>query len=133
MDGAQKSSVRMPQVTPRDLIGLARDPDAVIAQVLLGLAQRTEPCETSMSDIMKALLDAPRPEPAEDKPPHVHKEPRLMYRVREVSEMTGISRSNIYVLMRAGRLPWVKLGRATRVRARDLEAFIEGLPTEPWR
>ena len=56
--------------------------------------------------------------------------PRLLYRVSEVAQMAGISRSNAYALIASGELPSVKIGGAVRVRAEDLAAWIADLETE---
>ena len=104
MNAARKTSNQEGLVTPRDLVKLASDPDAVIAKVLLSLAQQSEPnTESSLEDIVKAVFNTPRSEPVEDRPvPQVPKEPRLMYRVSEVSESLGIFRTVIYQLIQSG-------------------------------
>lgn len=53
--------------------------------------------------------------------------PRLLYRASEVATMTGLSPSKVYALMACGDLPTVKIGTAVRVRASDLEDWLEAL------
>lgn len=50
---------------------------------------------------------------------------RELYTVAEVRQITGLSAARIYVLMRNGILPCVRIGRQRRVSRRALEAFIE--------
>jgi len=45
----------------------------------------------------------------------------LLLRVAEAAEMLAISRSTLYQLVAAGRVPVVRLGRAVRVPRRELE------------
>lgn len=40
----------------------------------------------------------------------------------------GCSRSLVYVEHRAGRLPFTKLGRATRIKLEDEQAWRDSLP-----
>jgi excisionase family DNA binding protein len=49
--------------------------------------------------------------------------PALMT-VPEVLQRLNVSRSALYALVRAGALPLVKLGNATRFDPADVEAFI---------
>ena len=50
---------------------------------------------------------------------------RELYTVAEVQQITGLSATRIYVLMRKDILPCVQIGRQRRVSRRALEAFIE--------
>ncbi|HKS69072.1 MAG TPA: helix-turn-helix domain-containing protein [Ktedonobacterales bacterium] len=50
---------------------------------------------------------------------------RLLLRPEEVAAILGLGRSTIYELLRAGELPTVHIGRATRIPARDLHRWIE--------
>lgn len=52
---------------------------------------------------------------------------RLLYRVREVAVVLGLSRTKTYELVRSGRLPSVKIDGARRVRGQDVVAYVEGL------
>jgi excisionase family DNA binding protein len=52
---------------------------------------------------------------------------RLLYRVNEVAEVLGYSRSTVYELLKSGALPSVGYGRSRRVRSMDLEAFVVAL------
>ena len=53
---------------------------------------------------------------------------RLLLRVSECAELTGLPRSTIYVLLASGQLPSIKIGRARRIRTQDLLAWIESKP-----
>ncbi len=50
---------------------------------------------------------------------------RLLLRVPEVAQMTGLADSYVWRLIQRGELPVVKIGRATRIRHDDLDRFIE--------
>ncbi|HUY91823.1 MAG TPA: helix-turn-helix domain-containing protein [Pirellulales bacterium] len=45
--------------------------------------------------------------------------------VAEVAAYLGVSRSKVYLLMDAGELRWVKIGKSRRVRWEDVERMIE--------
>jgi excisionase family DNA binding protein len=49
---------------------------------------------------------------------------RVLYTAAEVATMTGLSRGFIYGAMQRGELPTVRLGRAVRIHADALDAFI---------
>ena len=49
---------------------------------------------------------------------------KLLYRVPEVVEATGYSRSLVYVAISAGELKVVRKGRTVRITAEDLKAWI---------
>jgi excisionase family DNA binding protein len=55
---------------------------------------------------------------------------KLAYSVGEVSKLVGISRSAIYLALRAKELRAVKCGRKMLVLARDLNEWLEKLPTK---
>ena len=42
----------------------------------------------------------------------------------EVAEILKVSRSFVYLLMKRGDIPTVRIGNAVRVRAKDLERYI---------
>lgn len=51
---------------------------------------------------------------------------RLMVSPAEVAEMVGVHRETVYLWIKEGRLPAVKLTRRiTRIRVSDVEAMIE--------
>lgn len=52
---------------------------------------------------------------------------RLLLTPEEVAERLALGRSTIYELMRAGRIPSVKIGGSRRVTVRALEAFVADL------
>ena len=56
---------------------------------------------------------------------------KLLLEVTEVAELTGLSRSHLYVEMGAGRLKYVKAGRRRLVRVGDLEAYVAALSSQP--
>ncbi len=43
----------------------------------------------------------------------------------DVAALMGVKRSTIYELARTGRLPYVKIGRATRFLRTDLERWLD--------
>lgn len=56
--------------------------------------------------------------------------PRHLYKVPEAMRLLSMSRSVIYEQMRAGRLQFVKLGRATLIPAVAITHYVEMLLTE---
>jgi excisionase family DNA binding protein len=48
----------------------------------------------------------------------------------EASRLLGISRSQFHLLVAAGRIPRLKIGRSARYRRADLLAFTERLAAE---
>jgi len=50
----------------------------------------------------------------------------LLLSVTRAAEVLGVSRSTLYQLVAAGRVPVVRLGRAVRVPRRELERLAEG-------
>ena len=52
---------------------------------------------------------------------------RLLLRVDEAARVLGVSRATLYRLVAAGRLRAVRVGRATRIPARELERFVREL------
>ncbi len=52
---------------------------------------------------------------------------KLLYKVNEIAELTGLSRTVSYELMRSGQLESVNIGMARRVPAEALTAFVEHL------
>ena len=53
--------------------------------------------------------------------------PRLAYSIPEACRSLSISRSKLYELVKAGRLPLVKIGTRTVIRHEALVAFLDGL------
>ncbi|RHP46878.1 helix-turn-helix domain-containing protein [Clostridium sp. AF32-12BH] len=54
----------------------------------------------------------------------MNKEEKLLYTVKEVSQLLGINVHLVYDLIKAGLLPAMKLG-SLKVRKESLEAFVE--------
>ena len=52
--------------------------------------------------------------------------PMLMNAI-ETAQLLGLSRSSVYELMNAGRLPSVRIGASRRIRHTDLVDFVNGL------
>ncbi|HUV26563.1 MAG TPA: helix-turn-helix domain-containing protein [Anaerolineales bacterium] len=50
--------------------------------------------------------------------------PRLLT-ASEVASILGLGLSTIYLLIRRNELPCIRFGRAVRVRAEDMEKFID--------
>jgi excisionase family DNA binding protein len=51
-----------------------------------------------------------------------------LYNIAEVAERLGMSKDTITTWIKAGRLKASRIGRFWRIRARDLEAFIDHPP-----
>ncbi|MBB3407955.1 excisionase family DNA binding protein [Rhizobium sp. BK316] len=51
--------------------------------------------------------------------------PRILLNIRQVTEATGISRASIYRQVKAGQLPFVKVGSRTLFRPQDLQSFVD--------
>ncbi|MCC5828287.1 MAG: helix-turn-helix domain-containing protein [Phycisphaeraceae bacterium] len=45
--------------------------------------------------------------------------------VLEVARLLNVGRTSVFKLIKLGRLRTVKLGRSTRIRPEDVQAFIE--------
>ncbi|MHB8283996.1 MAG: helix-turn-helix domain-containing protein [Caulobacteraceae bacterium] len=50
---------------------------------------------------------------------------RLTYRITEVIDTLGVSRSKVFDMIRDGELPVIKLGGCTLIRREVLEALLE--------
>lgn len=50
----------------------------------------------------------------------------ISVRIPEAVRMTGLSRSRIYELMRAGEIRYSKVGRSTLILVDSLRSFVEG-------
>ena len=54
---------------------------------------------------------------------------RVMLTIAEVASELGCGRNLVYRLLATGRLPSVLVGgRLRRIRRRDLDAYVDGLP-----
>ena len=49
----------------------------------------------------------------------------ITVRIPEACRMTGIGRSKLYALIKAGDIPTIKVGSMTLVPVRGLEGFLE--------
>jgi excisionase family DNA binding protein len=49
---------------------------------------------------------------------------KLLLTVTEASQVLAISRSKLYELLNSGHLPSVHIGRARRIRMKDVEDFV---------
>src|SRR5436305_959395 len=56
---------------------------------------------------------------------------RLTYSIAEAVELTGLSLATVQRHLRDGRLPSVLVGRRRLIPARELEAFVTGVPDTP--
>lgn len=50
---------------------------------------------------------------------------RLYYRVRELCDLTGLSKSKVFQLLRAGKLEGVKIDGTLLITAASIERFLE--------
>lgn len=48
--------------------------------------------------------------------------------IRQAVDMSGLSRSSIYLAMKAGKLPAKKCGRRTLILVEDLKSYVLSLP-----
>lgn len=58
---------------------------------------------------------------------------RLTLRVDEAARALGVSRTTLYVLMRSGAVPVVRIGRAVRISTIALDRFVseQSVPRSP--
>ncbi|MGW5394752.1 helix-turn-helix domain-containing protein [Streptomyces sp. NPDC003952] len=56
---------------------------------------------------------------------------RVLCTVEVAAELLSLGRSTVYELMASGLLPFVKLGRARRIRRADIDKFAAQLPSQP--
>ncbi|ABW14892.1 DNA binding domain, excisionase family [Parafrankia sp. EAN1pec] len=52
---------------------------------------------------------------------------KLLLTPAEAAELLGVGRTTIYELMNSGDIPSVRIGRARRIPAADLVAFVDRL------
>ncbi len=50
---------------------------------------------------------------------------RLAYTVQEAAIMLSLSRSLVYELINAGKIETIKIGRARRITAKQLEVYLQ--------
>ena len=56
--------------------------------------------------------------------------PKLLLRVGDAAEALSLSRAKVYELINSGALPSVRLDGARRIKAADLESFVNSLGKE---
>lgn len=49
----------------------------------------------------------------------------ISYSVREAARIIGLGKTSVYQLIKAGRLPIVKIGERTLIRRCDLEELLD--------
>lgn len=52
---------------------------------------------------------------------------KLLYKIPEVASYLSLSRTTVYELVRAGKLPSVRVGGSRRVLGQDLRHFVDSL------
>lgn len=57
-------------------------------------------------------------------------EEKKLYTIKEVSELVGISESEIIRMIMIRKLPAIRVGRAIRIKEDDLEIFLNGFLSE---
>jgi excisionase family DNA binding protein len=62
--------------------------------------------------------------PAGDRPVLAVAEPPLLLRAEEAARLLGLGRSTVFMLLAAGELPAVRIGRSVRVSRTAVERFI---------
>jgi excisionase family DNA binding protein len=55
---------------------------------------------------------------------------RILFTVAEASELLGIGKTKLYELMSEGAVKSVRIGRARRIRYRDLVEFARDLDSD---
>jgi len=53
--------------------------------------------------------------------------PRLLLKIEEAGTVLGVGRTKIFELVAGGQLESVRIGRARRIPAESLVAFVEGI------
>lgn len=78
----------------------------------------TEPDQlaAALAQLLRAAATA-QPDPAVNV--------RVMLTVEQAAERLAVSRSHVYGMLRDGKLRGVKLGRARRIAASEIDALIE--------
>lgn len=61
-----------------------------------------------------------------DEPAHIPFKERLTCSVSDATNATGLSRSLLYIKMKAGEIEWTKVGSRRLVRVPSLLRFLEG-------
>jgi excisionase family DNA binding protein len=56
---------------------------------------------------------------------------KILLRIEEAADVLSLGRSKTYELIQAGEIPVVKIGRATRVPATALRAFVDRRSADP--
>jgi excisionase family DNA binding protein len=69
-----------------------------------------------------ARLPPDPPKPVDEPPPA-----RVLYPLKEIQQMLGLSRTTVYQLLSDGQLPSVTIGRRRFVTAGALNAYVEGI------
>ncbi|WP_024288433.1 AlpA family transcriptional regulator [Cellulomonas sp. KRMCY2] len=69
-----------------------------------------------------------RPQPEQVLDITVTPDDRLLLSIPEAAHRIGISRSQMYNLIAAGRVPVVHIGRSAKIRVEALTAFVQSLP-----
>ncbi len=57
-------------------------------------------------------------------------EEKKLYTIKEVSELVGISESEIIRMVMIKKLPAIRVGKAIRIKEDDLEIFLNGFLSE---
>lgn len=94
-----------------------------VADVVQGEGRRKE----SRAGHAPALIGAGRFRESEARP----MEGAMLLSVTEVAARLGVARTTVFRLLRTGELPRLKIGAATRIDARDLEAYVDRLHGSP--
>lgn len=79
---------------------------------------KTEPRTVTASNGEKFSYDALLPKPAE---------PPMVLKVEQVAYLLGVSRTEVYRLMRESGLPFVEFSGKRRVVRRQLEEWVNGV------
>jgi excisionase family DNA binding protein len=113
----QRMQLRRTDPRVNELFGHLRKAIDVMEQMILRPCSSEERHPTPMAP-QPALVAA---EPASPK--------KVAYRIKEVTELVGLSRSAVYSAIRAKELRAVKRASTTLVLAKDLRRWMDRLPS----
>jgi excisionase family DNA binding protein len=57
----------------------------------------------------------------------------LVLRVQEVAELLDVNRATVYLMVRRGELPHVRVAKAIRVARADVEAYVSERVSRSWK
>jgi excisionase family DNA binding protein len=107
---------------------LSKNPDPRVQELFRHVKASVDILEKIISSPLKPQPSAPTPakEPCvgakSNPPPELT---RIVYSITEVAELVSMSRTSIYNIINSGKLPCIKWGRGSFIRASDIRAWID--------